>query len=69
MKRTNSVDCFACGKKQLTKNVIGLNKKMLGRGIKKFYCLGCLAEYLEVTSEELLARVEDFKSQGCALFE
>jgi hypothetical protein len=69
VKRTDSVDCFACGKKQLSKNEIGLNKKMLGRGIKQFYYLDCFAEYLEVTTEELLAKVENFKSQGCALFE
>jgi hypothetical protein len=62
-------DCFACGKKQLSKNEIGLNKKMLGRRIKQFYCIDCFAEYLQVTTEELLAMVEDFKSQGCALFE
>ncbi len=61
--------CYVCGKKNLGTNEIGLNKKILGRGIKQFYCLVCLAEYLEVTTEELLAKVEDFKSQGCVLFE
>jgi hypothetical protein len=61
--------CYVCGKKNLDKNEIGLNQKILGRGIKQFYCLVCFAEYLEVTTEELLAKVEDFKSQGCVLFE
>lgn len=69
MKQADCVDCFACGKKQLSKNEIGINKKILGREIKQFYCNDCFAEYLEVTTEELLAKVEDFKSQGCALFE
>ena len=68
MKQINKADCFACGKKQLSKDEIGLNKKMLGRGIKQFYCLGCLAEYLDVNTEELLARIEEFKEQGCTLF-
>jgi uncharacterized protein YlaI len=68
MKQTENVECFACGKKQLSKNEIGLNKKFLGREIKRFYCLDCFAEYLEVTTEELLAKVEEFKEQGCKLF-
>ncbi|GHV54680.1 hypothetical protein FACS1894216_15200 [Synergistales bacterium] len=68
MNQTDTIDCFACGKKQISKNEIGLNKKMLGREIKQFYCLDCFAEYLEVTTEELLAKIEDFKLQGCALF-
>lgn len=61
--------CYVCAKENLSKNELGLNKKVLGRGIKQFYCFDCLAEYLEVTTEELLAKVEDFKSQGCTLFE
>jgi hypothetical protein len=63
------MDCFVCGKKRLSKNEIGLNKKMIGRGVKQFYCLTCFAEYYGVTSEELLAKTEDFKLQGCVLFE
>ncbi len=69
MKQREIIYCFVCGQERLTHNVIGLNKKLLGRKIKQFYCLNCLAEYLEVTSEELLDKVEDFKSQGCTLFE
>ena len=68
MKRVNSVDCFACGKKQLTQDEVGANKKMLGREIKQFYCLDCFAEYLGVTTDELLAKIEEFKEQGCELF-
>lgn len=68
MKETDSVNCFACGKKQISKDEIGLDKKMLGRKIKKFYCLNCLAEYLEVTNEELLEKIDEFKEQGCTLF-
>ena len=61
-------ECFACGKQQLSKNEMGLNKKLLGRKVKQFYCLDCLAEYLEIAPDELLAKVEEFKEQGCALF-
>jgi hypothetical protein len=68
MKQNESVNCFACAKKQLSKDEIGLNKKMIGREIKQFYCLDCLAEYFEVTCEELLTKIDEFKKQGCVLF-
>lgn len=60
--------CFVCGKNNLNKNEIGLNQKLLGRKVERFYCLDCLANYLEVTTDELLAKVEEFKEQGCKLF-
>ena len=68
MKQANKVDCFICDKKHISKDEIGLNKKMLGKELKQFYCLDCFAEYLDVTTEELLAKVEEFKEQGCKLF-
>jgi uncharacterized protein YlaI len=68
VNKNNNVNCFACNKKQLSKDEIGLNKKMLGRNIKQFYCLDCFADYFDVTTEELFARIEEFKKQGCTLF-
>lgn len=68
MKQIKSVNCFACGKKQLSKDELGLNRKMIGREIKQFYCLECFAEYFDVTTEELLAKIEEFKEEGCVLF-
>jgi hypothetical protein len=64
----NNAKCFGCGKEQLSKDEVGVNKKMLGRDIKQFYCLDCFAGYLGATSDELLAKIEEFKEQGCALF-
>ena len=60
--------CYVCGKAPLTKNEIGLTKKLIDKKTLVFYCLPCLAEYLEVTEEELLAKIEDFKNEGCTLF-
>lgn len=60
--------CFVCDKDNLNKNEVGLNQKLLGRKVERFYCLDCLADYLEVTTDELLAKVEEFKEQGCKLF-
>ena len=60
--------CYVCGKENLGKNEIGLNKKLLNKDAKTFYCLDCLAEYLEVDTEFLLAKIEEFKEKGCILF-
>jgi len=68
MRQIKRVNCFACGKKQLSKDEIGLNKKMIGQDIKQFYCIACFAEYFDVAIEELLAKIKDFKEQGCELF-
>jgi len=60
--------CCVCGKEALSKKEIGLTKKLLDNGSKYFYCLDCLAEYLEVDTEYLLDRAEAFKDQGCEYF-
>jgi len=68
MNKNNDIGCIACGVISLSKNEIGLNKKLLGRKIKQFYCLSCLADFLTATTDELLAKVEEFREQGCVLF-
>lgn len=50
------------------KEIQGLNKKLLGRYQEEFFCIRCLAEYLETTPEHLKERAEQFKEQGCELF-
>ena len=61
-------DCISCRKPNLDKNTVGINKKMLGSDIKNFYCMDCLADYLGCTVEELLEKIEEFKEEGCKLF-
>jgi len=60
--------CYVCGKSPLSKDEVGLVKKLIDKKSSKFYCLSCLAEYFEVTEEELEAKVEEFKEEGCTLF-
>ena len=60
--------CIACKKDKLDKNTLGLNKKLLGEDICNFYCMECLADYLDVTGEELQDKIEQFKAEGCKLF-
>jgi len=64
----NQKKCYICEKEGLSKNEIGLTKKLLGRDSKRFFCLDCLAAYLEVDTEFLLAKIEEYKEQGCTLF-
>jgi predicted nucleic-acid-binding Zn-ribbon protein len=60
--------CYICGKEALSKNEIGLTKKLIDRNSSQFYCIDCLAEHLEVDTEFLIAKIEEFKEQGCTLF-
>ncbi len=69
MTRIDMADCYICGKKNISKNEIGLTKKLMGKHSKNYYCLSCLAEQLEVTTEELQDKIEEFKNEGCKLFE
>ena len=62
-------DCIICRQNNLSKNTVGINKKLLGEDIENFYCMDCLAEYLGCTVEELLEKIEEFKEEGCKLFE
>ena len=63
------IECVSCGKKDLDRNTIGINKKMLGTDVSTFYCMDCLAGYLDTTVEELLEKIEEFKEEGCTLFQ
>ena len=61
-------NCYVCGKGPLSKDAIGLTKKLIDKNARSYYCIHCLADYLEVTEEELLDKIEEFKSEGCTLF-
>jgi len=60
--------CYVCGKENLSKDEVGITKKLIDKNTKQFYCLSCLADYLEVTEEELKDKIEEFKDEGCTLF-
>ena len=60
--------CAYCDKEKLSKNVIGLNRKVVHRQIKRMMCLTCMAAHFETTEEELKNLIEEFKRQGCSLF-
>ncbi len=62
------MSCAFCDK-ELSKGEIALTKKMLGRQGERVLCLECLADYLGCTEDDLKIKIEEFKDQGCTLFE
>jgi hypothetical protein len=64
-----SKTCYVCGKTITEKNEIGLNLRLLGRKVTHFYCYDCLVDNFEITAQELFAKIEEFKMQGCKLFD
>ncbi len=68
MKKATAPSCISCGKKDLSKDEVGINLKLIGRDIQNFYCLDCLASVFEVSVQDILDKIEEFKEEGCTLF-
>ena len=61
-------ECSSCWKAPLSKDEVGICKKLLGEKTKTFFCMDCLASYLDTTVQELLEKIEEFKDECCTLF-
>lgn len=59
--------CRKCGK-TLIWDEVGITKKLINRGTKTYYCIGCLAEAFDVTEKDILEKIQLFKEMGCTLF-
>jgi len=68
MSRRKQIDCSYCDKEKLSKDEIGINKKIIHRQIERMMCLTCMAAYFETTEDELKEKIEEFRRQGCSLF-
>ena len=55
---------------ELSRDEIGLSKKLFESETKKgkYSCMQCMSEMLEVSKDDLQAKIEEFKRQGCKLF-
>lgn len=60
-------NCIDCGR-QLTKDEIALNKKLISLDLTEFRCLDCLSVSFECEVEDLKIKIDEFKEQGCTLF-
>lgn len=61
------IKCCECDN-TLKKDEVALSKKLLGIDIDEFYCIGCLADYLECNVDDLKIKIQEFKEEGCTLF-
>jgi len=61
--------CIWCGCDITSKDVVGINRKLLSENTSEFYCLDCFAEYLGCEVQDILQKIKDFKEDGCKLFE
>lgn len=68
MSRNKPINCAYCGKEKLSRDEIGLSKKLIHRQVERMMCLTCMAEYAEMSEEDLEELVDRFKRDGCALF-
>jgi len=68
MNVNKTIDCAYCDNESLSKDEIGLNRKIIHRQIERMLCLACMAAYFETTEEELREKIQEFKRRGCALF-
>ena len=55
-------------KKIKEKDVIGMNMKLHGRNINKFYCKKCLMTMHDMNNQKWDLEIQRFKDQGCQLF-
>lgn len=68
MNKEKHIDCSYCARKGLTKDEIGLNKKLIHYRVERMMCLVCISEYFDITVEEMEEMIQEFKRQGCELF-
>ena len=61
-------ECHQCGAKNLPPDVLGLNRKLVNRGVTRFLCLSCLARAFGEREESLLSLADRLREQGCTLF-
>lgn len=64
----NGARCKLCGA-ALQKDWIALHRKLLDSGAKTYLCIRCMADTLGCDVEDLEVKIEEFKEQGCTLFQ
>ena len=59
--------CWKCGAR-LSADEVGLNYKVINRGVTKFQCLDCLSATFSTTTDSLKEMIERFRAAGCSMF-
>ena len=59
--------CADCGR-AIGKDELALSRKLIDPDTEELYCITCMAENCGCTEEDLRAKIQEFKEQGCTLF-
>ncbi len=59
--------CIRCDK-ALSRDEIGLHKKLCNRGATEHLCIECLSAHFHLPVTLLKDKIEQFRKDGCTLF-
>ncbi len=59
--------CVRC-KAALSRDEIGLHKKLVNRGSTEYLCIKCLSADFKIPEEKLRELIEHYRRMGCTLF-
>ena len=67
----NKIIHCKCCEAELPRDIIALNKKLFEAETKRdsYFCLECMANFLECSQHDLIDKIEQFKSEGCKLYQ
>ena len=59
--------CAGCGR-ELTRDEIGMTRKLISRAASEFFCWECLSAQFGCPVEKLKELKEHYRREGCMLF-
>lgn len=59
--------CTRCSQ-ALSRDEIGLSRKLINRGTTSFYCFACLEDMFHIPRTKLDEMIEAYRSAGCSMF-
>lgn len=63
------MDCYKCGKKELSGDELAIYRKLVNRGAAEFLCIDCLAEFFKCDKRDIEAKIKYYRDSGeCTLF-
>ena len=59
--------CVDCNQ-PLHRDEVAISRRLIGRGITRYCCIGCLAERLKVDPTVIKLKIQEYRELGCSLF-
>ncbi len=60
--------CARC-RSAVTRDEAALTRKLINRGMEEAWCLSCLGAHFRVSRAALEKKIDQFREQGCTLFD